>query len=259
MKKLAGVVFMRNAVSLDYCFEQCIKSMSSVCDCIYVLDAGSDDGTREQLMSLYSGNEKIVLILLPVDEWDKQKGKEKLSYFTNISIDLAEKDGYEYVLNIQADEVLSERSYEAIRAAIQSGAEAFMCSRINLWGSPFTYLSVEDSKQPCSTKIIRLAKSKYRSVDDAESIGVSDVSFNFLKDIKIWHMGFVRDKYIMKDKVIHMQEGVFGVDHDEKLDGVDYFDSERWFSGNDLSIIEEPLPTIIKDWAIDRELKNKNK
>lgn len=259
MKKLAGVVFMRNAVSLDYCFEECIKSMSSVCDCIYVLDAGSDDGTKDMLLSMFCENAKIVLISLPIEDWEKQKGKEKLSYFTNIAIELAEHDGYEYILNIQADEVLSERSYNAISEAIETGAEAFMCTRINLWGSPFTYLSVPDNKQPCSTKIIRLAKSKYRSVDDAESIGVSDVSFNFLKDIKIWHMGFVRDKFIMKDKVIHMQEGVFGVDHDEKLDGVDYFDSERWFSGNDLSIIEEPLPTIIKDWAIDRELKNKNK
>ena len=65
-------------------------------------------------------------------------------------------------------------------------------------------------------------------------------------------MGFVRDRKIMKDKVIHIQEKVFGVNHDPKLDGVDEFVPERWFSESDLQLIDEPLPLIIQDWAKKR-------
>ena len=56
----------------------------------------------------------------------------------------------------------------------------------------------------------------------------------------------------MKNKVIHMQEQVFLVEHDKKLDGSDVFVPERWFSGNDLKLIEEPLPEVIQEWAEKR-------
>ena len=56
----------------------------------------------------------------------------------------------------------------------------------------------------------------------------------------------------MKAKVINMQENVFQIDHDKKLDGADIFIPERWFSGEDLRPIDEPLPEIIKNWAKER-------
>lgn len=65
-------------------------------------------------------------------------------------------------------------------------------------------------------------------------------------------MGFVRNKNVMKAKVINMQENVFGIDHDPKLDKSDVFDSELWFSGNELSPITEEHPKFIKDWIKTR-------
>lgn len=56
----------------------------------------------------------------------------------------------------------------------------------------------------------------------------------------------------MKAKIIHLQEGVFGIPHDPKLDKSVIFDSELWFSGNELSPITEELPKYIKTWAISR-------
>jgi hypothetical protein len=68
-------------------------------------------------------------------------------------------------------------------------------------------------------------------------------------------MGFVRKRDIMKKKVIHIQEEVFGIEHDKKLDGIDYFEPDRWFKKEDLRLINEPLPLVIKEWAKERVYK----
>lgn len=118
-------------------------------------------------------------------------------------------------------------------------------------------LDVPQSRKPCSTEIIRLARTNYRSVDDAESIGVNSASAEYIDDIRIYHMGFVRDRKIMKDKVIHIQKEVFQVDYDKKLDGIDYFEPDRWFDPKqDLKFINEPLPEVIKGWAAKRIYKD---
>lgn len=251
VKSLAGTLFVYNGITHDYCFEQSIQCLIDCCDWVYVVDAGSNDGTVEVIERLINGK-NCTLIKRTNEEWHSQKGKEKLNYFTNIAIEAAQKNGFKYNINLQADEIIHEKSYEEIRKAINGGAEGYMCNRINLWQSPYLYLDVPQERKPCSTEIIRLAKTIYRSVDDAENIAVPLVDFYYLRGIRIYHMGFVRKRDIMKAKVIHMQEDVFGQDHDKKLDGADVFIPQRWFSGDDLKIILEPLPALIQDWAAER-------
>jgi hypothetical protein len=251
--KLAGTLFCYNAVSQDYCIKESIISLSKCCDHIFVVDAGSTDTTQFEIANLDIDN--ITFIILNNKDWQEQKGKEKLNYFTNVAIEAAEKAGYEWQINLQADEIIHEKSYDAIRKAIEEDNESYMSKRINLWKSPYLQLNVSQDRLPCSENIIRLAKTKYKSVGDAESIGVNSVSFDYLNDIRIYHMGFVRKRDIMKYKVIHIQEEIFGVGHDKKLDGIDYFEPDRWFTKEDLKPIDEPLPAIIKEWAKKRVYK----
>jgi hypothetical protein len=252
-KKLAGTLFCYNAVSQDYCIKESIISLSKCCDHIFVVDAGSTDSTQFELFNL--GLDNVKIIVRDNKEWQEQKGREKLNYFTNIAIEEAEKAGYEWQINLQADEIIHEKSYDAIRKAIEEDCSSYMCKRINLWKSPYLQLDVPQDRLPCSENIIRLAKTKFRSVGDAESIGVDYADFKYLNDIRIYHMGFVRKRDVMKKKAIHIQEEVFGLDHDKKLDGIDYFDPDRWFTNEDLKLIDEPLPEIIKEWAKERVYK----
>ena len=246
-------MFVHNALSQDYCFLEAIESMRNVCDAVYVVDAGSTDGTSRVVLSLSS--EKVKPIMTTTYHWHSIKGKEKLSYFTNIAIAQAEADGYEYVISIQADEVLHEDSYKYILEAVRSGGDAFMVSRINLWGSPYTKLVVPHHRKPCSTEVIRIAKSKYRAHDDAESIGVDFVDFGFLDKIQIYHMGFVRNRDVMVEKIRHMQADVFCVEPDKKLEGMVVFDPWVWFDKSDVQFISKPLPKVIQDWAVKRNYK----
>ena len=251
-KTLAGILFVHNGISRDYTTKESIESLLEFCDHVFLLDAGSTDGTRDILSAFKKFKpDKVTAIYLSNEDWHSKHGKEKLSYFTNIAIERAESKGYDYVFNLQADEIVHERSYEYIRQAMEDDSEGFLVSRVNLWGSPYTKLIVPENRQPCSTVVCRLAKSNYRAYDDAESLNPQCVP-DFIRQITIYHMGFVRDRKVMVEKIRHMQADVFGVNPDAKLEGMEVFQPWKWFDKSDVELINEPLPKIIQGWAKGR-------
>ena len=245
--KLGGTIFVRNGLQYDYCFVEAINSLKEFCDEVIVLDAGSDDGTEEVVKKMADTKTKV--ICLDREEWFSQHGKEKLAYFTNRAIDHLTA---EWNFNLQADEIVHEKSYKPIRNAINSNyADGYMVTRVNLWGSPYMQLNVPQSRLPCSSQVIRLTKSNCQSVGDGESLDCQ-VVFNFVKDIEIWHYGFVRKKEVMKAKIINMQRDVFQISPDPKLDTMEVFDSTAWFKKEDLRPIDHPHPKIMKEWIRTR-------
>lgn len=272
-KKLAGTILCFNGNKFDYCFKEAIKCLIEFCDYVIVV-AGGDDGTIYDILhieefvvnkfSLLSPNKKVwesdrmKVIEITQEEWDSQHGKEKLSYFTNIAIQEASNMGFKYQFNLQSDEIISEKSYSEIRKAISDGDEGYMCKRINLWSSPYMQLDVPLDRMPCSTSIVRLAKTNYLSYDDAENVGVPLVNTYFEGGIRIYHMGFVRRREVMRNKIINMQCNVFGMEHyDAKLDQAEIFNPDLWFHPqNDLRPIDEPLPKLIQEWAKERVVFN---
>lgn len=246
-KTIGGFLFVKDAIKYDYCITETINSLLEFCDQVAVLDAGSEDGTRELLCDMI--DPKLIVQFLIDNEWEERRGREKLSYFQNMAVEMLTTD-YQFLL--QADEIVHEESYAAIREAVETGQEAFMCTRINLWADPFHELNVPLSRMPCSPQVIRLSKRGYKTYDDGESIA-AHASFQFVNDIRIYHMGFVRKREVMKDKIINMQQGVFEMaDYDAKLKDMDVFDWRAWFSDEDLKPIGEPLPAVIKKWASER-------
>lgn len=250
-KDLAGVLFIYCGERFDYCYKEAIQCLAAFCDAVYVVAVESEDGTIREVLEMEADNSKIDVFLVPEKEWHEQQGRQKLNYFTNIGIGRAERDGYKYVFNLQADEILSENSYQWVRKAIEGGQEGFLCKRINLWGDPQHYIDVPHHRKPCSTEIVRLTKSCYRSYDDAESIA-APYSKAFTDLIVIWHMGFVRRRDKMVDKCVHIQRDVFLIEPDKKLEGMTTFEPDKWFAPEDLKPITEPLPAIIQEWAAHR-------
>lgn len=246
-KQLAGTLFIRNGISLDYCFEASIKSMQAVCDWVYVVYCESEDETLNVLKKIADNKTSI---LICVDEmWSQQKGKEKLSFFQNIGIEQAQTDGYEYVLLVQADECLHEDSIPFIKQALALDEEAYYCSRYNMWGSPMTMLNVPQNRKPVSTIVNRLTKSCFRSVDDGEGIATNTASLDFINRIEIFHMGFIRNNKKHIAKIKEIQGNIFGMDYDKRADLKEEFDWKDWgFTHDDLIHIHKPLPMYLKDW-----------
>ena len=246
IQNLAGVLFVRNGHSLDYCFEAAIKSMQSVCHTVIVTYCESNDGTLETLMSM----ENIHLLKCDEELWQSQKGREKLAYFQNLSIEYAQQQGYEYVLLVQADEVLDETSIPHIKQALALGEEAYYVSRHNMWGDKDHMLNVPQSRKPCSSVVNRLAKSCYRSVDDGEGIYTPPASLDFINKIQMWHMGFIRNNEKHIAKIKEVQGNIFLWDYDKRADLKPEFDWKDWgFTHTDLIHIHKPLPIFVKEWV----------
>lgn len=244
---LGGVIFCIDAIRYDYCIEESIQCLKDLCDEVVVLDAGSNDGTVDLLKK--HEDDKTTIVFMDRSEWDKQKGREKLAYFQNMALSFLSTD---YYFLLQADEIIHERSFPAIREAINDPRnESYVCTRINLWGDCDHYINVSINRQPCSTVVNRLAKVKYKSFGDGESIDAI-ASLQFVNRIKIVHYGFTRKKEVMKAKVMNMQESVFQISHDPKLDESEIFNSELWFKGHELSPITFKHPKYIKEWVKTR-------
>lgn len=245
-KTLGGFLFIRDGIKFDYNFKETIECLLDFCDEVVCIDAGSTDGTADVVRGMKSG--KLLSVFPSPNRWDGLHGKGKLAYFQNMAAEFLSTD-YQFLL--QGDEIVDPSSYDAIRGAIETGKEGFMATRINLWGSPQTYLTVPQNRMPCSPQVVRLTKTGYKCYDDGENIGC-DPDMSFVHDIVIWHYGFVRKKEVMKAKIINMQESVFEIDHDPKLDAMEVFDSTKWFNGSDLAPITRPHPPIMKDWVAER-------
>lgn len=253
LKQLAGVTFIHNGLTYDYCWQQTVQCLLEFCHHVYLVEAGSNDGTE---LKMDYTNPNLTVIHFTHEHWKSKFGKEKLCFYTDVAIKRAQEDGYEYVFSLQCDEVVHEESYNAIWKAIDEGQEGFLVKRINLWKSPYLQLNVPHNRKPCSTEIVRLTKSCYRTYGDAESIASPCVN-KYQDEIRIYHMGFVRKREVHKDKIIHMQQQVFGMaDYDAKLDQCEVFNPDLWFGPEDLKPIDEPLPEIIQEWAAQRTYKD---
>lgn len=256
-KRLGGSTFAWNAIKQDYCLIETLECLYALCDEVSIA-FGGDDGTvqlvQDWIGRRFWGNKVISAIYISQEEWDAQKGREKLSYFSNLAIAMLSTDWNFY---LQADEILHEDSFPYVRAAIEDPqADGYLIRRLNLWKDPYHMLNVPQERKPVSTEVIRLAKTKFRCFDDAESLGVSGM-VGILGDIdnmQIYHMGFVRDKVKHLEKIRHMQTEVFlWGDFDVKAKDCTEFQPDRWFDPEkDLVPIPRTLPRFVQQWAQDR-------
>ena len=251
---LGGTIFCYNAIKNDYCLSEAVESLKALCDNIVILDAGSTDGTKELVRSF--ADEKTLTVLCHNNEWESNHGREKLAYFTNKAITYLFTDWH---INLQADEVIHENSFDAIRKAIEKpDAEGYWVSRPNLWGDSQHYLDVPDSRKPVGDVIIRLCKTKYKSIGDAQSLHCPLADMSFVDDIRLYHMGFVRNKYVHCEKIRHMLVDVFEMgENDKRVDDMKgVFDPFVMFSRDYLKPIKESFPVFVQEWAVERDKIN---
>lgn len=256
--KIAGITLAKNATKFDYHIKETVLCLLSCTDHVYVACAQSEDDTMDILFNLKKAYPKQITLIDVGRTWDAIDSKERLSACTNVAIEQAEKDGYPWVFYLQADEICHPDSYKYIKAVVQMYPEdeGFMTPRLNLWGDSKRVLTCEQSKMPCSANVIRLTKSSQRSIGDGES--QQAVCKWLIDEIKIFHTGFVRDKYIMIGKVKNMQSVVFGMGSDPALDTME--DGwNPWVSHSKEDVSEHGLeiPPLIQEWCNKRDETNK--
>jgi len=112
--KVVGFTFVRNAVRNDYPVLESLRSLLPLCDEVVVAVGRSDDDTLALIQGLDSPKIRVV-----ETEWDDtlREGGRVLALETDKALAAVPADA-DWAIYLQADEVLHEADYPAIRAGL---------------------------------------------------------------------------------------------------------------------------------------------
>ncbi|MFM7339766.1 MAG: glycosyltransferase, partial [Bacteroidota bacterium] len=110
--KISGCTFVRNGFLLGYPVKESLHSLLTICDEVVIAIGNSEDETLSYVQSLQ--DPRIIII---ETEWDDtlREGGQILAQQTNIALNACTGD---WVIYLQADEVLNESEYEQIKQAM---------------------------------------------------------------------------------------------------------------------------------------------
>lgn len=186
---ILGFTLLRNGIKYDYPFRESLASLTGLTGRAVVALGKSEDGTEAELAKWDS------LKLVPT-VWDesKRQGGVILSEQTNIALAEARREmpaGWGFYL--QADEVISERDYELIRADIaRADAEGYDCVSfryLHFWQS-YEAIAVNRRWYPQEIRAVKLS-APLESYGDAQSFRGGQKRFE--SNATIYHYGHVRE------------------------------------------------------------------
>ena len=190
--KVSGFTIVRNALKFDYPVVESINSLLPLVDELIVLVGKSDDDTLGLIQQINSPKNKIHHSI-----WDDnlREGGRVLADETNKSKALVNPES-DWIIYLQADEVLHQKDYPAIRSAMDKWkddikVEGLLFNYIHFYGS---YDFVGDSRRwyRNEIRIIRNDKSIY-SYRDAQGFRKDDRKLNVKKvDAAVYHYGWVK-------------------------------------------------------------------
>jgi glycosyltransferase involved in cell wall biosynthesis len=202
--KITGFSFVRNAINYDYPIVESITSLLPLVD-EYVIAVGkSDDATLDLIK--YIGSPKIKIIETVWDEAMRQGGAI-LAQQTNIALEHVRGD---WAIYLQADEVLHEKDYPKLRAAMEQYAddrtiEGLLFNYLHFFGS-YTYITDSRRWYKREVRIIRpgIGISSWGDAQgfrkDQRKLRVKPV------DATIYHYGWVKPPDLQQAKQLHFSK-----------------------------------------------------
>ena len=204
--KVSGFTIVRNGIKYFYPFIEAITSILPLCDEFIVNVGDSNDNTLNAVKSIQS--EKIKII---ESKWDMslREGGKVLSIETNKV--LTECTG-DWCFYIQADEVIHEKYFPVIKAAMQKylikpEVEGLRFNYKHFYGSYDYYQDNYRKWYPYETRVIR-RKEDIISWGDAMNFKHRDGSALKVVPIgaEIYHYGWVKPPDTMTSKRINLHK-----------------------------------------------------
>lgn len=211
--RVSGFTIIRNALKYDFPVVESIKSILPLCDEVIVSVGNSEDNTLGLIKSIQSPKIKIIESV-----WDDtvRKGGLLLAKETNKAFDAVSPDS-DWVIYIQADEVIHENDIPTIKASMQQWkadkkVEGLLFEYKHFYGS-YSYL--EDSRLWYRREIRIIRNDKHiRSFRDAQGFRIYDsltpTDEELLKggrklNVKnsgadMYHYGWVKNPVIQQNK-----------------------------------------------------------
>jgi glycosyltransferase involved in cell wall biosynthesis len=209
MPSVSGFTYVRNGFTYGYPFIPAIQSILPLVDELIVVVGDSTDGTREAIVALHEPKIKIIDTI-----WDDQLRKNGKIFATQSNIGLAACKG-DWALHIQADEVLHEESYPAIREAIlaaeqSSEVEGLLFPFYHFWGD-FKHIRNTRRIHPVEIRAFKNKAGIYSYKDSQGFRKYSSVAEYNNDDmgiklkvrkihVPVYHYSYARHPYLMKKK-----------------------------------------------------------
>lgn len=210
--KVSGFTLVRNGTRFDYPYLESLRSLAPLVDELVINVGIGDDDTIDRVRAFAASQSEGKIVIFeshwPLDDPEKRKGGLILSEQTNLALDRCTGD---WCIYLQADEVLHEADYPALRNALLRYAqvpsvEGLLFDYVHLYGS-FDVVQQTRSAYRREVRAIKRA-SGARSVGDAQSFRKADGSkLNVVRPgARIFHYGWVRTPEAMKEKTFFMDQ-----------------------------------------------------
>ncbi|MFL5747971.1 MAG: glycosyltransferase [Niastella sp.] len=268
--KVTAFSYIRNGFIYDYPFIESIQSVLPLCDEFIMVIGDSIDGTREAVAAMNNPKIKIIDTV-----WDEQARANGLVFAqqSNIGLDHATGD---WAFHIQADEVIHEKDYPAIRKAMtdylnDKSVDGLLFRFINFFGD-YKHYGPSRRFHNKEIRIIRPLPS-IRSYRDSQGFRKYNDPANFLEekgeklqvkliDATVYHYSYVRNPEKQAKKTIEMAKRYHD---DSKLlelgekfkKGFDFtlVDVLEEFKGSHPAIMQNRINS--QDWVFDyKPVKN---
>ncbi|MBH8557089.1 glycosyltransferase family protein [Hymenobacter negativus] len=199
--KIVGFTFVRNAIKYDYPVLESINSLLPLCDEIVVAVGNSEDDTLGLIQQINSPKIRIIETV-----WDDslREGGRVLAVETDKALGAVPADA-DWAIYLQADEVLHEADYAAIRAGMErwkddKSVQGLLLNYRHFYGS-YDYVGDSYRWYRREIRIVRpgIGVASYR---DAQGFRLADNSKLHVKllDATVHHYGWVKTPAAMQRK-----------------------------------------------------------
>ena len=261
--RVAGFLFIRNAIKYDYPVKEALLSLLPLCDEVIVSVGDCEDDTEQLIESIQSPKIRIFHSV-----WDNTllEGGKVLAVETDKAADHIPV-GADWCIYLQGDELIHEEDYGVVRENMarykdDPKVEGFLFKYRHFYGS-YDYLGDSRRWYSHEIRIIRNDKS-IRSYRDAQGFRKNGRKLQVISlDAHIYHYGWVRHPSQQLQKHLHFEK-FYNLDNlardvvVEKLEGYDYdkIDSLQKFSGTHPQVMQDLISR--KNWHFSADITKKN-
>ena len=210
--KVSGFTLIRNGTEFDYPYLESLRSLLPLVDELVINVGIGTDTTLERIQQFArdEGQGKVIWFesKWPLDDPEKKKGGLILSEQTNLALERCTGD---WLIYLQADEVLHETDYEKLKRAMERHIsnpliEGLLFDYVHFYGS-FEVIQQTRSAYRREVRAIK-RKADARSVGDAQSFRKKDGSkLRVVRcGARVFHYGWVRTPQAMREKTYFMDQ-----------------------------------------------------
>lgn len=253
MTTLGGAVCIRNGYALDFCWEEAVNSLLPVCDEVCVCVSPGDDMTEDVARAWAAREPKINLCIYP---WPEPKGDP--DFWVKWLNYAREHLKSEWHFQLDADEVLHEKSYEEIRRFIEAPAGTTRAGIVTRWNFWRDHLHTIPDGVCLGKHVVRLSPSNlWLASDGAHPQGEQAASMAVATGIEIFHYGFLRkpSAFFKKERLL---QNYFFDTYDKRLEDVEQTAGNWMHEVRDVGWNQHPdpwsgtHPKIMTGWLKER-------